>query len=219
MERNELEKITLQDTGLYNSNYSFSNVLRKNNITTVGQLFDDKLMNELFINCHRATRIQLRGFVSLLKYKYLNIPMVNNYVLEDDCQNIGYLRRLGFNEADITKIRDISERFNLYQELESDKIYDLLKGFLIHSNQRLTEIINLNLASYDNEIQDTIEESSDISNENESHTSSEIQAISILRNQLSGLISVRDNLNEQILNLQQQIEILSDKQNKGGIKR
>ena len=77
----------------------------------------------------------------------------------------------------------------------------------------------LNLASYDNEIQNTVEESSDISNENESHTSSEIQAISILRNQLSGLISVRDNLNEQILNLQQQIEILSDKQNKGGIKR
>lgn len=219
MERNELEKITLQDTGLYNSNYSFSSVLRKNNITTVGQLFNDKLMNELFINCHRSTRIQLRGFVSLLKYKYLNIPMVNNYVLEADCQNIGYLRRLGFNEADITKIRDISERYNLYQELESDKIYDLLKGFLIYSNQRFTEIINLNLASYDNEIQNTIEESSDISNENESHTSSEIQAISILRNQLSGLISVRDNLNEQILNLQQQIEILSDKQNKGGIKR
>lgn len=122
----------------------------------------------------------------------------NGVILKNECKNIERLTRLRFNQAYIMKIRSTSERCCLYQNLQSNKIYNLLKDFLIYSNQILAEIINLNLANHNNKFQKTIGKGTNVSNESKNHISTEMQTIFILRNQLSSLILKRANLNGKI---------------------
>ncbi len=59
--------------------YSFYGVLYKNDISTVGELLNNQALQS---HCSKETRIELEGFVSLIRHKLLNKPLINEEILE-----------------------------------------------------------------------------------------------------------------------------------------
>jgi len=241
MEKLDLEKITLKETGLFNSAYAFCSLFRNNNITTVAQVLDEQKMFELSTRCNGETRRQLSGFIALLKFKYLNIPIAKdkilNLVIKFDSSilgdtfgltdksyepeffgkyniidNIGMLSNLGFSRKDYILM---SERLKIYGKANglprNIKFIDFLKEYVKYCDERTAEIINLLLASCENT--KVNEERSEVSSKEES---TDISTISVLKDQLANLMTMRDNLDSQISFLQQKIGELTNNVSKEG---
>jgi hypothetical protein len=82
MEKINLSEIYIIDSEFYNKNGSYVKTFKKNNIITLEQLFNDKLMGDLMEHCQQRTRIQIKGLIALMKYKYLGIPLYNDILLD-----------------------------------------------------------------------------------------------------------------------------------------
>ncbi len=88
---------------------------------------------------------------------------------------------------------------------EKPKLIDFLKYILTTGKfERVYPFINTYIEVYE---------------KNQSLESSDMEAIKLLKEQLGYLIKTREELDFQITNLQQQIKILKNSENKGGIKR
>ena len=75
LSKKELENISIRDTGYMDKTTSYYAQLRKYKITNVLQLFDEKLMDETFKYCVKSTYDDMKTVISLLKYRYLGIPI------------------------------------------------------------------------------------------------------------------------------------------------
>lgn len=70
-----LNTVLFSNTEFYNKYAIYMQMLKKHNITTVGQLVDDNIMAPIIVHAHHSTKIQLQVLISLLKYVYLNEPL------------------------------------------------------------------------------------------------------------------------------------------------
>ena len=209
MNQTNFNKILLQDTGIYNSNYTFCSTFKKNNITLLSQVLDDDLMADVMLQCKSFTRRQLMGFISLIKFKYLNIPMVSIGMLDGYCEDELYeLNDLGCNESDINYIFKKICRIERSTELEADKLceyklVDILKTILPYCKERTSNIIKVILDGYKQYKDEFIDKSSN-------------EILQILKEQMEALSLMRDSLDVQINTLKEQIELLQNGQFRDG---
>ena len=84
MEKQDLSKLLIKDSEYYDSNCAYNGVLKKKGITTIDQLLNDDVVASIMSQCQRNTRLQLLGFISMLKYKYANEPLCNEALLDKE---------------------------------------------------------------------------------------------------------------------------------------
>jgi hypothetical protein len=75
MEKQELNNILLKDLSLYDKRAKYTLTLKRYNITTVEQILNDELMTPILRRMNMESRLPLCTFISLLKCRYLDIPI------------------------------------------------------------------------------------------------------------------------------------------------
>ena len=170
MQNNEYKDINLRETGIYDSRYSFNELLKQNNITTLSQILDDELMRQVVKNTSSKKVLeQLNGYISLLKYKYLDIPFdMDCYLEKRACKVDRYASKIYmsgvkyfFNDVNFSKMG-----FNLSSHLTimlsfattlGNKMYDiqLINFFKLlvnkTSNASLNQILEIYINLYNKE--------------------------------------------------------------------
>lgn len=241
MEKTDLNQIKLEDTGIFEKyKNNFSSILKNNDITTVGQVLDDNLMHEIMKKCKTKTRIELRGFIALLKYKYLEIPLSNKDILEQRPEkdmsprynyNINepeYFYPIDFSELGLHKSYKLALKYevrNLKKEkIENKQLIEFIKE-IINSEKycgapEFIEILRLHVESYDKSkqlTQPTINQETQTENKNTPQLEHDI--LVILKDQLVKLVGVRDSLDAQIEDIQQKIDALTNSKTEGGVSK
>lgn len=222
MEQIDLNQIKLEDTGIFRREYhSFCSAFSKNKITTVGQVLDDNLMSEIIQRCKTQTRKELKGFIALLKYKYLEIPLSNNDILEQcyfypvDFASLGLCK---FFQKDMEwEVKKAKE-----EKIENKSLIDFIKEriYTTIDHQNLLEILRLHIESYEKSkqlTQTTVPHETQIEDKNPSQQEHDI--LVILKDQLVKLVGVRDSLDAQIQDLQQKIDALTNSKTEGGVSK
>ena len=233
MEQIDLNQIKLEDTGIFEkTGITFYSTFKKYNITTVGQVLDDSLMYEIMQVCKMRTRMELKGFIALLKYKYLGIFLPNNEILEQnarksenddtyyypgDVYSFGlckqYTRELWNETAKLKK-----------EQIENKQLVDFLKEIYnerkLWGNNSYTEILRLHIESYEKSKQLTQPTSiKEAQPEDKTPLQQEYDILVILKDQLVKLVGVRDSLDAQIEDLQQKIDALTNSKTEGGVSK
>ncbi len=224
MEKKEFSDIPLEETGFYNQGYSFAQAFKKHGITTVSQVLDDKTMWEYMTHATKGNRTQLMGFISLMKYKYLNLPIPAIQILEQNC-DLSRLTKIGFSNLDYETIKRYLRIEREYIDIDINnlsnyKLIEVLQSVLTipRCSDRIRSLIETSIECYEQNKTTIIPEQE--KNKVETNTSSiteeskEKKMIIFLKEQLVGLTSMRDSLNIQINNIQQQIELLSNNETK-----
>ncbi len=221
------EEILLKDTNLCYYDSSFLQLLKKHNIIYVSQILDDDLMNSVFLRLKSSairTR-ELKGFVSLVKYKYSNIvdPSIdlldetfvitnpdNRYNRES---NLHMLMELGVCNFDFSSIEDwfvnsfdfdINKEYTFEQVLRITYPYWSLEK--INKKRKMTNRIELMLEQYDKKKRNKFPIDS-------------ADALKELKAQLSALMSERDSIDRLIADVQNKIAMVEGKVENGGIKK
>ena len=222
MEQIDLNQIKLEDTGIFEKGkHSFCFAFSKYGITTVGQVLDDNLIKELLQKCQYKSRQELSGFISLLKYKYLGIPLTNDNILEKTKSEIFDIdfRNFGLTKSNTYII------MNNYSWTPSKRVIDIFKEIsndkkLQYTNPALIEILNLYIESYEKSKQLTQSTNNqDNPIENKTPSQQEHDILVILKDQLVKLLGVRDSLDIQIQDLQQKINALTNSKTEGGVSK
>ena len=206
MNKSEYVDIELKDVEVFSYHFAFYDLFKKNEITKLHQVLNDEEMYLIMEKCKSKTRRELSAFINLMKYKYLNVPITNDYLLERKIATTEYtidetLINLGFPSL---CIKDLKSQIKMQgSEVLSFKVIDFFKRII---NQGLCldqtrKIIEIYLDSYNKNNQV-------INLDNNS------EALVILKKQLEKLVVMRDNLDLEITNLKEQIEKIDNK--KGG---
>ena len=237
MENLDLSKLLIQDSEYYNPSATYNGLLKDKNIYTVEQLLTEYQDNNssFFKGYSSMSMFELTGFISMLEYKYQGKPLLYDYLLDeridfnksnygviylatsDESNNDIYLDELfGCPRDSVTPVfvefkklvkhQFMYKQFDLPEE-NNAKVIDFLKWALPIDNDKFKHIIpfiRTYVANYEQQHQL-------VSGENES--------IEFLKGQLTSIMKTKESLDIQIANLQQQIETLSNTENKGGIKR
>jgi len=74
-------EIKLTDLGL-NSHYPFYNTFLRYNIRTVEDLMDETKINVILERCFKSTRLELLGFIDLVKHEVYGTPLPADIYLE-----------------------------------------------------------------------------------------------------------------------------------------
>lgn len=224
--KENLNELQIKDFEFYTgSKAAYYNLLKKHNITTIGQLLNDDLMKPLFLRCGEDTRNELNILIAMAKYEYLNIPLPGEALLDKKLIIDEKSFRLYVEVEDKFKKRFATDEFipmgpykakrlekmffvetEIYDE--NTKLIDYFKWLSIsdHCFETAQRIISIYIESYEK-------------NKNMNNTNNDVDTIESLRSQLANIIDMRDNLNNQISELQEKINLLSQTENKGGIKR
>lgn len=203
MEQIDFSKITLEETGIYNDKYTFANIFQEFKIHFVSDVFNDLTMGRIMLTCPLTTKKELIGFISLLKYKYLNLPITNIDILEKKYEtNLTDLYLLGFSFRDIVAIKAILS--NKKCEINPKtfinyKFIDILKAFLPYADERMRLMINLIFEAFDKK--------------QEPSNFQDPEILKMLRKQLCDIKDMRELLDMLSINIQQQIEQISEAQN------
>lgn len=223
MEEKDFSKIHLEDIGIYSAAVcSFHNLFKTKKIKNLVQILDEDLMMNIAMHCRKTTKMELTAFVSLMKYQYLDIPLAIDVKLNESCEGFGghWPCCFGFSDREITEIEYFISQNKYY--LENKTIIDLFEKYISskedvgwHSG-RTKKIMKMHIESYKkNELLSNTNE-----NEfNEKENLTDVDVLSILKSQLTKLISTRDILDNQIESLQEKIELLSNRQPEDGIKK
>ena len=211
MEKQDLSTITLQDTGLYSTNYTFYGLLKRFDIKCVSQLVDDKLIEEISTHCQRATKNELFGFINLIKFVYLGEPIPSSVSLDDRCSDsfLVELISLGFSKRDVDAIRYVLTKYRGNIRINIDNMLryryiELFREILPFCNEHVAALINANMDNYEHN--KALEESK----------VEKVDSLTLLKNQVAYLKEVRSSIDEQIKTLEQQIALLDDE---GMVKR
>ena len=185
----EYYEIELSTIGVYTYHYAFFDMFKKYNITTLGQVLDDNLMYGIMEKCRQKSRRELCSFISLMKYKYLNIPIPNDYLLDRKIATIEYtlddtFGSLGFPELCIKDLKNqIQKQGN---EILNITIKDFFKRLISQGQCRdaTRKIIEIYL--------EASEKKNDLASNNDYDTLKELKL------QLENLIKIRDDLDFEI---------------------
>lgn len=184
------------------------NFLKYNNIETLEQLLNiDETSLLKYDKLPLTYKYELKGLIDLLKYKYLNIPLIYDSYLEQELTSKDYgngyifinwpnniLSRMGFNQ---TECKDINQFATLYYK-NRITILDIFKKYIednidTYLTSSIKEKMSLHISSYKNNKLELIK--------NETNTQTYIS----LKKELKKLIEEKQKLEEQILFIQKQI--------------
>lgn len=203
----DINKMALTDCELYNSQYTFFALLKRYNITMVSQLLDEKVVEELKLHCRKDTRNELLGFIELIKYKYLGIPMTSNQRLKEPYPGgLFYFTIFGFSKEDCRLL----DYYIRHKQLDmrgrpTIELFRALNSLEDLPNKRMKEILRNHIEYYD-----FVELALASKEEN---LDGEDNQIASLQAQLNLLLTMRQKLNSQIADVQEKIRI-STKQKK-----
>lgn len=225
MEIIDLSKVTLMESGLCSYDSSFLGLLRSNGINYVSQILDDELMNNLFLKLKsNALRTrELKGFISLAKYKYLGIIDPEISKLDESIHidlkagrplSLECVLMLGMRDMDLYAIArnlKICKDFNPNKKYTHEEILRMVYPLLCAEkttirHKRIPLSVKLILEQYDkNKIKDMQDES--------------VDALKMLKEQLVTLTAERDSLNKLIAGVQDKITTIELSKKNGGIKK
>ena len=225
MEIIDLSKVTLMESGLCSYDSSFLGLLRSNGINYVSQILDDELMNNLFLKLKsNALRTrELKGFISLAKYKYLGIIDPEISKLDESIHidlkagrplSLECVLTLGMRDMDLYAIArnlKICKDFNPNKKYTHEQILRMVYPLLCAEkttirHKRIPLSVKLILEQYDkNKIKDMQDES--------------VDALKMLKEQLVTLTAERDSLNKLIAGVQDKITTIENSKKNGGIKK
>lgn len=228
MENLDFSKITLMESGLCAYDSSYLGVLRSNGINYISQILDDELMNSLYLKLRSyalRTR-ELKGFVSLVKYKYMGIidpevirldEKVNIYFNDDRPISLEPLYVLGMRDGDLYTIARNLKRckdFNPKKKYTYEEILRMVYPFVSVEkttirHKRIAPCIKLILEQYDRILGKEIKD----------EESQELEELIVLREQLAGLTAERDSLNKLIADVRAKIALVENTKVNGGIKK
>ena len=237
MEEQDLNKILLKDSEYYDPKAIYVQALKRHNITTVQQLFDI----DVNVSQHRGTRKQLRAFILMLKHKYLGEPLLYDAFLDDTVKFYSVFFIVGTDKylyadncfgCNSSHIIDVIEAFakehskNLGEPFEI-KLIDFFRWIINNSKEIITRHQSRQIIEYAKTYVEEYEKQHQLTTEEyeKQHqlTAEEYETIQFLRGQLDTLVRIREDLDLQIKNIEEniarQIEALSSKETKGGIKR
>ena len=84
MEKLDLNEILIKDSEYYNPSASYTWLLKKKKINTVGQLLDGRVDINFLKYYSYNTRSQLVGFISVLRYKYYGEPLYTDALMNEE---------------------------------------------------------------------------------------------------------------------------------------
>lgn len=211
MEQN-LNNIQLNDIEEldYGTHYSFYKMFRNNNIWTVGQVLDDKIMNSLIQQCKsRDTRSDILSFISLVRYKYCNVLIPQDILLDTEIKtedDKDVLAKLGFHFRqlyyvnDIVKIREGKKVIDYFVDALKNGYFqnenNLKRNFPKKAFKCTEYIVRMYVESY--------------AKTHGLNNMSELDELLSLKKELDSLTAVRDNLDLQIKELQQKTDEIED---------
>lgn len=206
-----LENILIKETCIFNGiDQKFDLFFKRHNIKTLKDLFDlsDEEISQTKLSIQ--TKNELRGMIELLKYKYLNIPLIADEYLNqpfsfESPNDNQQLIRMGFTTT---------ERRLVYGPLRNENVkknqltyLDVLKRVNTKSPY-LNEKIRLYMESYSQKEEQGFWESKKL-----------IESLKELTTELQFLQEKRNSLNLQIDEIQNQISELQNKiSQKGNIR-
>lgn len=228
MENLDLSKITLMESGLCAYDSSYLSVLRSNGINYVSQILDDELMNNLYLKLRSSavrTR-ELKGFVSLAKYKYMGIidpevmrldETVNICIKESHGLSVEPLYTLGLRDSDsyvITRNLRRCKDFNPKKKYTYREILKLVYPFVAIEKttirgKRVAPCMQLILEQYDRNLGKVIQD----------EEQEDLEELRNLREQLVRLTAERNSLNKLIADVQAKITLIENTKMNGGIKK
>ncbi len=158
---------------------------------------------EDFINCNVNNitkdinrKIQFKAFQDILKYKYLNIPLNNDILLEKEYTKTFQKTQLkkdtitlGFGEYSFSKLTEM-----ILEKQSTCKMIDIITNL----DNRHSYLRDFYIKYYENNLKN-IEKSQEISNNND------IEKLNILKDKLIILINKRNELDKEIISLLEQI--------------
>ena len=149
MESQDLSKILIKDTPYYNRYYDYANILKRKNITTVGQILDASFL-ELTKHCQSKTLAELKGLIAMLRYKYSNEPLCYDILLDEEIDikriscycypypslpikfekqsNNNFNENNGYSDTSISEI-NLMEFFGCPKKVVGSYIYHFLEDF------------------------------------------------------------------------------------------
>lgn len=227
MEKVDLSKITIKESGICAYDSTYLGLLKENGIHYMSQVLDDELMNSLFIKVRRdAVRTRdLRGFISLAKYKYLNVIDPAIEVLDErfvsdlsktnfsTSSNIPLLVELGIASGDDISIcrnlrdcaqYDSSKHYTLAEILKM--VYPSLLSESKGKHRRIAFNIQLLLEQYEKTKLNQIGEGT-------------VEELTELKGQLSSLMAERNSIDKLIADIQAKIALIEQAKENGGIKK
>lgn len=170
--KEEFNNIKLEDTGLFNSNYTFYDYCKKANIDTIGLLYSINPMGakenskEYQKESAKINYNELLGFQDLLNFKYLGIEVygmgnsstidiVNFYTSKLESIEMGKLRLMGFNGI---QINNIMKKIKEYCEMQGDVCFtfiDCIKTISTLNSlnivaPNITDVAKIYVESYEN---------------------------------------------------------------------
>ena len=170
----EIEKIELEKTNLFSKDsYAINNILKKFNIKTVKDFLDayDIIVNKKFIT--NDNRNEIKGLTDLLKFKYLDIPIISDAYLDTILESHYYddyifidwpknsLSRMGFNNIECRTIDSfakthIKKNITIYNIFLAYIKYEYKKSNINSNNSVILEKILLLINSYKKRREDEI---------------------------------------------------------------
>jgi len=211
-----LATISLKDTGLL-SNYSknIALLLKKNNITTVEELFQFENTDAFVFIRHYKTKNELMGLIELLKYKYLHQPLSTASYLEDVLvpQPINFKIQPNTYPDHLKDIPFARMGFCSYEQ-------DLIKEFALKIQQEITLydlFCNIVSTIQENRKQKTIFQKVFIHklilyihyDRFKNQSLEEKEQWKLLRNELETIIKKRNQLDQQITLTTQELSLLN----------
>lgn len=227
MENIDLSKITIKESGICAYDSLYLGLLKDNGIYYMSQVLDDEVMNNLFLKLRRdaARTRDLKGFISLAKYKYKgiidpSIELLDERFISDLSEtnfstksNLPILVELGIASYDDISICRNLRTCNQYDSSKQYTLAEVLKmvypSLLTESkgkHRRIAFNIELLLSQYEKTKLKQIGEN-------------DADSLKELRAQLSALMSERDSIDRLIADVQNKIAMVESKVENGGIKK
>ena len=200
-----------KETKIRISSYDFYSAFIKNNITMLNQVFDDELMTEVMKHCRRHARLQLMGYIAVLKHIYLGAPLITDINLDSKLQksdngnyyfnNVNF-HEMGFNDADTYSLCSLINK--LGDNIEDISLYDLLKAY-----EKKFKAIGHRMAVAQLYI--------NVYEKGENSLDNSMPKTKRLSNQIQVLTNEKVKIDSQIRDIQAEIDALADKKSRGGI--
>ncbi len=219
METPNLNEISLKETGLYSTYDRFYATFRNRKISTVADVLNEELMQDVLRKVSTKTRKELNGFISLIKYKYQGILIVDDSFLEHPLSfqvkssgfiEIPELDSLGFNTSKKGRLRYlIAYAFKNNMISPKTTFIDCFKLFT--SDDRMINALNsLSVKEENTRFLAILQIYVEYYEEKQKLTGDEA-TIRILKSQLMGLVNMRDTLESEINKLEAEINALMNK--------
>lgn len=219
MEKNNSKRILLiNDKDInYGTGYSFYYLLDRYNVKYVDQILDDDKMSKVLLHCRKEdTRKKLMAFISLMKFKYQNVLMpedilLNEKLVRDKNRKNNFKEiflNLGFDDKQCLTLFETLP-FNTEKELIEIFIDYISGGFFNNLENKKTRRSNKEFLTIER-IMRLYVDSYTKTNELEFGNNNELSELLTLKNSLEKLVETKNTAEREINFLREKIQILQN---------